>query len=155
LVRRRRRLRRHHGRGGGGGRRHRRARPPRARGPRRVRDAVAAGGGPRVKIARRSQVPPFAVMQVLAEANRRRAAGEDVISLCAGRPSDGAPRAVREAARAVLADGDLGYTEAIGIPALRLAIAEHYGRWYDVHVDPGRVAITTGSSGAFLLAFLT
>lgn len=108
-----------------------------------------------MRIARRAQVPPFAVMQVLAEANARRAAGEDVISLCAGQPSDGAPRAVRDAARAILADGDLGYTEAIGVPGLRLAIAEHYGRRYDVDVDPGRVAITTGSSGAFLLTFLT
>ncbi|MDT0166337.1 aminotransferase class I/II-fold pyridoxal phosphate-dependent enzyme [Actinotalea sp. AC32] len=107
-----------------------------------------------MKVSRRSQVPPFAVMQVLAAANARRAAGEPVISLCAGQPTAGAPTSVREAARQALADGDLGYTEAVGTPALRLAIAEHYGRWYGVDVDPARVAVTTGSSGAFLLAFL-
>ncbi|GGC01839.1 pyridoxal phosphate-dependent aminotransferase [Cellulomonas carbonis] len=107
-----------------------------------------------MKVSRRSQVPPFAVMQVLAAANARRAAGEPVISLCAGQPTAGAPAPVREAARQALADGDLGYTEAVGTPALRLAIAEHYGRWYGVDVDPARVAVTTGSSGAFLLAFL-
>jgi len=54
----------------------------------------------------------------------------------------------------MLVDGDLGYTESLGAPALRRAIAEHYGRWYDVAVDPARVAVTTGSSGAFVLALL-
>jgi aspartate/methionine/tyrosine aminotransferase len=107
-----------------------------------------------MKISRRSQVPPFAVMEILAAANARRSAGEPVISLCAGQPSAGAPSAVRRRAAALLADGDLGYTEAIGVPALRRALAEHYGRWYGVDVDPARVAVTTGSSGGFLLAFL-
>lgn len=108
-----------------------------------------------MKVSRRSQVPPFAVMEILAAANARRAAGASVLSLCAGEPTGGAPRVVRERARALLADGDLGYTEAVGIPALRRAIAEHYGRRYGVDVDPSRVAVTTGSSGGFLLAFLT
>lgn len=107
-----------------------------------------------MKISRRSQVPPFAVMEILAAANARRDAGQPVISLCAGQPSAGAPSAVRERAVALLADGDLGYTEAIGVPALRRALADHYRRWYEVDVDPGRVAVTTGSSGGFLLAFL-
>lgn len=107
-----------------------------------------------MRIARRSLVPPFAVMEVLAAANARAAAGESVISLCAGQPAAGAPTAVRAAAMTLLADGDLGYTEAIGTPALRSALATHYGRWYDVDLDPARVVVTTGSSGAFLLAFL-
>lgn len=108
-----------------------------------------------MRISRRSQVPPFAVMEVLAAAKARRAAGEPVISLCAGEPTAGAPSPVRAAAARALADGDLGYTEATGLPALRRALAEHYGRWYDVDVDPARVVVTTGSSGGFLLAFLT
>ena len=108
-----------------------------------------------MKISGRSQVPPFAVMEILARANALRDAGAPIINLCAGQPATGAPPVVLERAQALLASGPQGYTEAIGVPALRRAIAAHYGRWYDVDVDPGRVAVTTGSSGAFLLTFLT
>ncbi|GAA1864179.1 pyridoxal phosphate-dependent aminotransferase [Myceligenerans crystallogenes] len=107
-----------------------------------------------MKVSRRSAVPPFAVMEILAAANARRAAGEDVLNLCAGEPSTGASDVVRERAAEVLRGGDIGYTEALGVPALRAEIAAHYGRWYDVEVDPARIAVTTGSSGGFLLAFL-
>jgi aspartate/methionine/tyrosine aminotransferase len=107
-----------------------------------------------VKVSRRSEVPPFAVMEILADANARRAAGESVLNLCAGEPATGASEVVRERAAELLASGDLGYTEAMGAPALRSAIARHYGDWYDVDVDPSRVAVTTGSSGGFMLAFL-
>lgn len=108
----------------------------------------------RMKVSRRSHVPPFAVMEVLAAANARRAAGEDVLNLCAGEPSTGASDVVRERAAELLRTADLGYTEAMGVPALRAEIAGHYRRWYDVEVDPARIAVTTGSSGGFLLAFL-
>jgi len=107
-----------------------------------------------MKASSRSQVPPFAVMEIIAEANRRRAAGEPVLNLCAGEPSSGAPAVVRERARELLAADALGYTEATGTPALRLALAGHYRRWYDVDLDPRRIAVTTGSSGGFVLAFL-
>ncbi|WP_448058427.1 pyridoxal phosphate-dependent aminotransferase [Cellulomonas hominis] len=107
-----------------------------------------------MKVSARSQVPPFAVMEILAAANARRAAGESVLNLCAGEPSTGASAAVRDRAARLLATGDLGYTEPMGVPALRAEIAAHYGRWYGVDVDPARVAVTTGSSGGFLLAFL-
>jgi len=107
-----------------------------------------------MKVSRRSHVPPFAVMEVLAAANRLRDAGASVLNLCAGEPATGASDVVRRRAIELLESGDLGYTEALGVPALRRAIADHYGRWYDVEVDPGRVAVTTGSSGGFLLAFL-
>ncbi|MCL3860908.1 pyridoxal phosphate-dependent aminotransferase [Actinotalea sp. K2] len=107
-----------------------------------------------MKVSRRSQVPPFAVMEVLAAANARRDAGESIINLCAGQPSSGASEVVRDRATALLASGDLGYTEAVGAPALRRAIAGHYAHWYGVDVDPAQVAVATGSSGAFLLAFL-
>lgn len=108
----------------------------------------------RMKVSRRSHVPPFAVMEVLAAANARRATGADVLNLCAGEPSTGASDVVRERAIALLRDGTLGYTEAMGVPALRAEIAGHYKRWYDVDVDPARIAVTTGSSGGFVLAFL-
>lgn len=105
--------------------------------------------------ARRAQVPPFAVMSVLDEVARRRAAGRDVISLCAGEPSGGAPAAVHARAAALHTDAaELGYSPALGIASLREAVAKHYARWYGLSLEPGEVAITTGSSGAFLLAFL-
>ena len=107
-----------------------------------------------MKVATRSAVPPFAVMEILAAANARRARGEDVLVLCAGEPAGGAPAAVRQRAAAVLAAGDLGYTEATGIPPLRAALAAHYTATYDVPVPAEAIALTTGSSGAFLLAFL-
>ena len=64
------------------------------------------------------------------------------------------PDVVRQRAIELLTAGDLGYTEALGVPALRAAIAAHYRDWYDVDVDPSRIAVTTGSSGGFVLAFL-
>ncbi|GAB2468221.1 aminotransferase class I/II-fold pyridoxal phosphate-dependent enzyme [Xylanimonas ulmi] len=107
-----------------------------------------------MKVSRRSHVPAFAVMEILAAANQRRAQGRDVLNLCAGEPSTGASDVVRARAIELLRAGDLGYTEALGVPALRDAIAGHYRRWYDVEVDPARIAVTTGSSGGFVLAFL-
>jgi aspartate/methionine/tyrosine aminotransferase len=107
-----------------------------------------------MKVSSRSHVPPFAVMEILAAANARRAAGEHVLNLCAGEPSTGASDVVRQRAVELLTAGDLGYTEALGAPGLRAAIAEHYRRWYELDVDPARIAVTTGSSGGFLLAFL-
>ncbi|MDQ2756691.1 MAG: aminotransferase class I/II-fold pyridoxal phosphate-dependent enzyme [Actinomycetota bacterium] len=107
-----------------------------------------------MKASSRSQVPPFAVMEIIAEANRRLAAGEPVLNLCAGEPSSGAPAVVRERARELLTASTLGYTEATGTPALRAELAGHYRRWYDLDLDPRRIALTTGSSGGFVLAFL-
>ncbi|MEV8339674.1 aminotransferase class I/II-fold pyridoxal phosphate-dependent enzyme [Leucobacter sp. NPDC077196] len=96
-------------------------------------------------VSRRSSIPAFEVMRITDEIARRRAGGHDVVSLCAGEPS----------ARAV--PGTLkpaGYTGPLGTAPLREAVAGHYREWYDVEVDPATVAITTGSSGAFQLAFL-
>jgi aspartate/methionine/tyrosine aminotransferase len=50
-------------------------------------------------------------------------------------------------------DGPLGYTVALGLPALRARIAQLYGDWYDIDLDPDRVVVTSGASGGFLLAF--
>jgi aspartate/methionine/tyrosine aminotransferase len=94
-------------------------------------------------------------MAVLDAVQERRDAGRDVFSLCAGEPGGGAPTDVRERAAALLdAGAPLGYTPSLGLPVLRRAVAGHYRRWYGLDVDPARVAITTGSSGAFVLAFL-
>ncbi|GGG74252.1 aminotransferase [Sinomonas atrocyanea] len=94
-------------------------------------------------------------MDILARVDALRSQGRDVVSLCAGEPSGGAPSAVSAKAAQVHASGRaLTYTPALGTAELRAAIAEHYRRWYGLAVDPAQVAVTTGSSGAFLLSFL-
>ncbi|HLT59782.1 MAG TPA: aminotransferase class I/II-fold pyridoxal phosphate-dependent enzyme [Microlunatus sp.] len=103
----------------------------------------------------RSGVPPFTVMTVLARVTELRAAGRDVISLCAGEPSQGAPTDVRRRLAELMAEPvPLGYSETFGIRPLREKLAGHYARWYGLEVDPARIAITTGSSAAFLHSFL-
>ena len=108
----------------------------------------------RLKIAARSRVAPFIAMDVLARANGHAAAGRDVIHLEVGEPGSGAPAPVLAAAQRALEGGRIGYTEALGRPALRAAIAEHYRRSYDLALDPERVVVTVGASGAFVLGFL-
>src|SRR3954454_3565285 len=107
------------------------------------------------KPSARSSVPPFAVMSVLQRVAELRAAGREVISLCAGEPSQGAPSDVRRRA-ADLMSGSIpfGYSETFGIRALRDELAGHYRRWYGLDIDPSQIALTTGSSGAFLMSFL-
>lgn len=105
--------------------------------------------------SRRAAVPPFHVMDVWAAAGERQRTHGDLVNLSAGQPSTGAPAAVRAAATAAIADEVLGYTVALGVPELRAAIAGHYARTYGVDVPPEQVAVTTGSSGGFLLAFLS
>ncbi|PYI68208.1 aspartate aminotransferase [Arthrobacter livingstonensis] len=107
-------------------------------------------------VAARAQVPPFQVMDILGRVSQMRAAGRDVISLCAGEPGGGAPSGVSAAAAAIHAAGTpLTYTPALGIAELREAIAGHYRRWYGLDIPARNVAVTTGSSGAFLLTFLS
>ena len=107
-----------------------------------------------LKAARRAAVAPFHAMEVLRAANAREAAGERVLHLEVGEPAGGAPAAVLDAARRALASERNGYTEASGLPALRARIARHYDERYGVAVDPARVAVTVGASGAFTLSFL-
>jgi len=107
-----------------------------------------------LKVAARGRVPPFIVMDVVREANRRQAAGESVLHLEVGQPGTPAPRAVLEAARRALEVERIGYTDATGVPPLRRRIAGHYREAYGVALEPERVLVTAGSSGGFLLAFL-
>src|SRR5690625_5201568 len=93
----------------------------------------------------RSNIPAFEVMRITGEIAEARAAGRDVVSLCAGEPSARpAPEQIRAA----------GYTSPLGMMELREAIAGHYERWYGVHVPAERIAVMTGSSGAFQIGFL-
>ncbi|AHC27538.1 MULTISPECIES: pyridoxal phosphate-dependent aminotransferase [Mycobacteriaceae] len=105
--------------------------------------------------ALRAGIPPFYVMDVwLAAAERQRTHG-DLVNLSAGQPSAQAPEPIRAAAAAALAGHNLGYTVALGIPELRTAIAESYRTKHGIDVDMDAVVITTGSTGGFLLAFLS
>src|SRR5579863_5078126 len=99
--------------------------------------------------SRRGLVPPFIAMDVMRAANAREAAGHSIIHLEVGQPGTPAPAAVLDAARAALAEDRIGYTDALGIPALRQAIARQYRDRYAVAVDPGEIVVTTGSSAAF------
>jgi aspartate/methionine/tyrosine aminotransferase len=117
-------------------------------------ESSTAGEDMAVAISKRGDVEPFHAMDILAEANRLRALGHPVVSLALGQPADPAPVAVRAAAAKALADGRIGYTDALGLTSLRRAIAAHYGDHYGIDVPPERIAVTTGSSAAFNLAFL-
>ncbi|HEV2627782.1 MAG TPA: aminotransferase class I/II-fold pyridoxal phosphate-dependent enzyme [Pseudolabrys sp.] len=105
--------------------------------------------------SRRSDVPPFIVMDVMAAAAAREARGERVVHMEVGQPAAPAPLCARRAAQAALEGGRIGYTESLGMPSLRARIARHYRDAYGVDLDPARVAVTTGSSGGFILSFLS
>lgn len=96
---------------------------------------------------------PFIVMDVVAEAARLEAAGRHIIHMEVGQPGTSAPAGARAALVRELEQSSLGYTVSLGIPALRAGIADLYRRWYGVELNPDRVVVTAGSSGAFLLAF--
>lgn len=108
-----------------------------------------------MKPSRRSEVPGFEVMSILAEIERLRSSGRDIVSLTAGEPGSGAPPAVNAAAAQVHADNTvLNYSPAFGIAPLRQGLTEYYRKWYGADVPAERIAVTTGSSGAFVLSFL-
>jgi len=108
------------------------------------------------RISRRSgAVEPFIVMDVMAAAAEKEAAGDTVIHLEVGQPSTPAPKGALAAAHAALEQDRLGYVAALGMPALRERIARHYREFYKVDVGPERVIVTTGSSGGFPLVFLS
>ena len=114
-----------------------------------VRDAAEPAAARRI-----ARVQPFLAMDVLAAAAAKERAGGSVVHMEVGQPSAPAPRPVLEAARVALADGRIGYTEALGIAPLRKRIARHYRDAYGIAVAPERVVVTTGSSAGFVLAFL-
>ena len=100
----------------------------------------------------RGMVDPFIVMDVMEKARQLEAAGRHIIHMEVGQPGTGAPADARARLTADL-DDPLGYTVGLGLPELRTRIAQHYGDWYNVDLNPDRVVITSGASGAFLLAF--
>lgn len=101
---------------------------------------------------RAARVAPFHVMRILERAKALEAAGRDVIHMEVGEPDFATPEPVMAAARAALTTRPMGYTPAAGLPQLRQAIAAYYRRRYDIDLDPERVIVTPGGSGALQLA---
>lgn len=101
----------------------------------------------------RSQVDPFIVMDVMEAARKAEEAGRRIIHMEVGQPGTGAPKGAIEALERTMGEDAMGYTVALGLPALRQRIARLYVEWYDVDLNPDRVVVTSGSSGAFILAF--
>ncbi|HNQ86921.1 MAG TPA: aminotransferase class I/II-fold pyridoxal phosphate-dependent enzyme, partial [Deltaproteobacteria bacterium] len=97
-------------------------------------------------------VQPFLVMDVMEKANTLAACGRDIIHLEVGEPDFDTPECVREASIAAMQRGRTHYTDSLGIPELRQAIAEHYARTYGVGVDEDCIVVTAGSSPALLMA---
>ncbi len=102
---------------------------------------------------RMHNIKPFIVMELLQRAQQLQAQGRDVIHMEIGEPDFATPPLVQAAAAKFLQQGDAKYTAAAGLPELRAAIAAYYRLHYGVAVDAGRIFITPGASGAFLLAF--
>jgi aspartate/methionine/tyrosine aminotransferase len=113
-----------------------------------------------LKIGAGAAVPPFRVMDVITAANERAKilppGAAKILRMEVGQPGTGLPEGARRAAAHALTTGDaLGYTEGLGRTSLRERIAAHYQDWYGAGIEPGRVAVTFGASGAFPLAYLT
>ena len=98
----------------------------------------------------RRRVEPFHAVAINRLAHARARRGLDVIHMEVGQPSAGAPRLALEAAAHAIRTDRLGYWES---GALKERISRHYGDWYGIEVDPHRVILTPGASGALLLAF--
>jgi len=108
-----------------------------------------------MKISSRGNVAPFIVMDVMESARIEEAKGRHIIHMEVGQPASGAPKGAVKALSKAMAEGPLGYTVALGLPALRARIARHYQEWYGVHIEPERVVVTAGSSAGFLLSFIS
>ncbi|MFZ4805648.1 MAG: pyridoxal phosphate-dependent aminotransferase [Hyphomicrobiaceae bacterium] len=102
----------------------------------------------------RSEIPSFIVMDVMRAAAAAEAEGRRIIHMEVGQPGTAAPRAAREALKHALDRETLGYTLALGMEPLRARIARLYGDWYGLDIAPSRIVVTSGSSAAFVLAFL-
>lgn len=106
------------------------------------------------RLAKRTlELSSFHVMDVLRRAKQLEAQGKDVIHMEIGEPDFAAPHAIVDAGVKQLLTGEIKYTAAAGLPALREKIADYYQQRYGVTVATRRIFVTPGASGAFLLAF--
>ena len=102
---------------------------------------------------RAESIRPFVVMDVVARAKELEAAGRDIVRLEIGDPDFATPEVIVRAAEAAMDAGDTGYTQSLGLPGLRDAVAGHMHDSYGVDVDPADIVVTQGTSPAMLLLF--
>ena len=106
-----------------------------------------------MKKSKRSNVDPFIVMDVMESARKAEANGKHVIHMEVGQPGTPAPKLAKKFISDEISNNDLGYTVTLGLPELRNRISKLYGDWYNIDLNPDRIIVTTGSSGAFILSF--
>jgi aspartate/methionine/tyrosine aminotransferase len=102
-----------------------------------------------------SEIPPFIVMEVMEKAAAMERQGEKILHLEVGEPDFDTPDCIKEAAIRAIREGKTHYTHSLGLPELREAIAERYRKNYGVEVDPGQILVTSGTSPAMLLLFMS
>ncbi len=100
---------------------------------------------------RMGEIAPFHVMELMARARALEAQGRDIIHMEVGEPDFPTPRPIIDTAQRFIAGGQVFYTHALGLPQLREAIADFYATRYGITVDPGRIVVTAGASGALML----
>ena len=106
-----------------------------------------------MRFSKRSKINSFIVMDVMEQARKEELLGRDIVHMEVGQPGTPAPRnAIKELTKKINSE-PLGYTVALGIPELRRKISNLYKDWYGLDINPDRVIVTSGSSGAFILAF--
>lgn len=101
------------------------------------------------------EIPPFIVMEVMEKAAAMERAGEDIIHLEVGEPDFDTPECIKEAAIRAIREGKTHYTHSMGLLELREAIAEYYFGKYGVGVNPEQILVTSGTSPAMLLLFMS
>jgi (5-formylfuran-3-yl)methyl phosphate transaminase len=102
---------------------------------------------------RATEIRPFVVMDIVARAKELEAAGRDIVRLEIGDPDFPTPDVITRAAETAMADGSTHYTQSLGLPDLREALAVRYACHYGVSVDPDNIVVTQGTSPAMLLLF--
>jgi aspartate/methionine/tyrosine aminotransferase len=108
-----------------------------------------------MRSSQRGKVDPFIVMDIMEQARKADVSGKDIIHMEVGQPGTAAPKAAIDFLKKSIGKETLGYTVALGLPELRKKIARLYGDWYNIDLDWNRVIVTPGSSGAFLLSFIS
>ena len=82
------------------------------------------------------------------------AADHNAVNLGQGFPDFGWPEEIIDAAARALKEGSNQYAPSLGLPALRQAVAAHYGRHHGLDLSPAHVCVTSGATEALAAAIL-
>ena len=104
--------------------------------------------------SKRSFIEKFFVMDVLSKAKSIEGKGKKIYHLELGEPINFIPKKVNFAIKEALRSNLAGYTPSNGIYELREKIA-HFYKCKKLTIETSDIFVTVGSSGAFLLTFLT